>query len=135
MACWLVLFCCLVFVSLFCCIALLKGMMARWFLNVRFQVVFFLIAVISGAGAVVFGAQNLVHFGILGIILAVHGPLQSHGSIRKGTLGSRAGYLLISGGFRDLIFKAFLALGSRLVSFFHACFQVVSLWIFWLESD
>ena len=52
---------------------------------------------------------------------------ESLGSLaRKCTLGSGAGPLLISGGLRD---------PTKLVSFFHACFQFVFLRIFWFDFN
>ena len=71
---------------------------------------------ISGAGAVIFGAQNCQLAGLVAPFWHPGRPLWhfgSHRSNRKDILGSWVGFLLILGGFRDPILRAFLVLWSN----------------------
>ena len=62
------------------------------------------------------------------------GALGGHRSSRKDILGSRVGFLLILGGFRDPILRAFLVLWSNTGVFFSCLFPGSFLLIFWYES-
>ena len=77
----------------FCFISLLKGVLARWFLDVSFQVTFLQITVILETDMVTFGSQNL-SFGMPGAsTLAPWGTMgRSRGTwgLKKGDLGVQA---------------------------------------------
>ncbi len=96
---------------------------------------------ISGAGAVIFGAQNYKLAGLVapfwhpgGPLWHLGGALGGHRSSRKDILGSRVGFLLILGRFRDPILRAFLVLWSNTGDLF-SCFLPGSFFmIFWYES-
>ena len=102
---------------------------------------FFQINVIFGAGAVIFGAQNYQLAGLVapfwhpgGPLWHLGGALGGHRSSRKDILGSRVGFLLILGVFRDAILRAFLVLWSN-TGVFVSCFLPGSfLMTFWYES-
>ena len=99
------------------------------------------ISVISGAGVVIFGAQNnqlaglvapfwhpgesLWHFG---------GALGGHRSSRKDILGSRVGFPWILGGFWDPILRVFLILWSNTGVFCLCFFPGYFLMLFWYDS-
>ena len=123
--CWFLDVC---FLAIF---SLLKCVLARWFLDVSFQVTSFMHNVKFGDGFCYFGAQDL-SFGrpgafILapwGTILAPWAIVGDHGSSRKDTSESGIGFLSLLGRFRDPILKAFWVPRAKILCFFRACFQV-----------
>ena len=101
--------------------------LARWILDVFFQVIFSNNCDF-GAGAVIFGAQNYQLAGLVAPFWHPGGPLRhlggalgGHRSSRKDILGSRVGFSLILGCFRDPILRAFLVLWSNTGDLF-SCF-------------
>ena len=96
---------------------------------------------ISGVGAVIFGAQNYQLAGLVAPFWHLGGPLWhlggalgGHRSSRKDILGSRVGFPWFLGGFWDPILKAFLVLWSNTGGYFACFFEGSFLMIFWYES-
>ena len=81
-------------------VPLLKCVLARWFLDVGFQIIFFQITLILETDIVTFGVQNQ-SFGMPGAsTLAPWGPWDDPGApggSGKEILGSRLGFLSILG--------------------------------------
>ena len=114
--------------------------LARWILDVSFQVIFSnnydfrsgcshfwcpKLSVGRPGGSILVPWGPLWHLG---------GALGGHRSSRKDILGSRVGFLLILGRFRDPILRAFLVLWSNTGDLF-SCFLTGSFFmIFWYES-
>ena len=106
-------------------------MLARWFLDVSFQITFLGIILHLETDFGIFGAQNL-SFGRPGAsisapwgsILAPWAIMGDHGSSRKDTSESGIGFLSILGRFRDPILRAFWVPRAKILCLFRACFQV-----------
>ena len=86
--------------------SLLKCVLARWFLDVSFHVIFLGMIVNSEMDSVIFGAQNLSLgrpgasiFAPWGTILAPWAVVGDHGSSRKDTSEFGIGFVSISGRF------------------------------------
>ena len=101
---------------------------------------FIQINVISGAGAVIFGAQNYQLAGLAPFwhpgepLWHLGGALGGHRSSRKDILGSRVEFLLILGVFWDAILRAFLVLWSNTGVFVPCFLPGFFLMTFWYES-
>ena len=108
-------------------VPLLKCVLARWFLDVGFQIIFFQITLILETDIVTFGAQNQ-SFGMPGAsTLAPWGTMgRSRGTwgFRKGDFGVQAWIFIDFGLISGPHFESFSVTLDKQRVFFDACFHV-----------